>query len=351
MRILFVTSTLSSGGSERVMSLLANQFAHKNYDVEIICLNKHIVFYPIAEQVKLIFVEDEISSKSIIKKILWLRAHVKEASPNVVIPFMTDVYCVTLLSLIGLRIPVISSERIDPRYSDPLRKIMRKIFIPFTTHLVVQTESIKSYYPKWIRRKTSVIFNPVTEKVFTLDDQEKKDTIVSVGRLAKQKNHKMLITAFSKICKDFPSYKMIIWGEGPLRNELETYISTLGLQNRILLPGRSEDVINEMNHSKLFCLTSDGEGMSNAMIEAICLGLPVITTNVSGAGELIRNGVNGYVIERGNEDKFASAMTKLLSNETLMNSMSQENKKLVNHFVAKNIVDRWDVLINSILKI
>jgi GalNAc-alpha-(1->4)-GalNAc-alpha-(1->3)-diNAcBac-PP-undecaprenol alpha-1,4-N-acetyl-D-galactosaminyltransferase len=228
---------------------------------------------------------------------------------------------------------------------------MRKIFIPFTTHLVVQTESIKSYYPKWIRRKTSVIFNPVTEKVFTLDDQEKKDTIVSVGRLAKQKNHKMLITAFSKICKDFPSYKMIIWGEGPLRNELETYISTLGLQNRILLPGRSEDVINEMNHSKLFCLTSDGEGMSNAMIEAICLGLPVITTNVSGAGELIRNGVNGYVIERGNEDKFASAMTKLLSNETLMNSMSQENKKLVNHFVAKNIVDRWDVLINSILKI
>lgn len=204
MDILFVTATLTSGGSERVMSLLANQLAERGHRVEIVNLNKHIVFYPIHKDVHLSFAEEEVGC-SIIKKIGWLRKYVKARKPDVVVPFMEAVYCVTLLALIGVHVPVISSERIDPRHSPRVRNILRKIFLPLTTHLVVQTKDIKAFYPKFIQKKTSIIYNPVSETVFHLQDEPKENVIISVGKLDGQKNQKMLINAFASIAETFLS--------------------------------------------------------------------------------------------------------------------------------------------------
>ena len=322
MQICFVTSTLTSGGSERVMSLLANQLAKRGHKVEIVNLNQHIVFYPIDEHIKLSFAEDEIGG-SILKKILWLRKHVKVEKPDVVVPFMEAVYCVTLLALIGLKVPVISSERIDPRYSPHLRNILRRIFLPLTTHLVVQTEDIKAFYPKFIQKKSSIIYNPISETVFHLQEEPKQDVIINVGKLDEQKNQQLLIRAFARIADEFPEWKLVIYGEGPERralekliaslNENDSYLNTkvteelmvngeglmvngdwlmvngerlmvnddrLKISSRILLPGRSEKVIEEMNRAKVFAFSSDYEGMSNAIMEAVCVGLPIVTTNV-----------------------------------------------------------------------
>ena len=371
MDILFVTATLTSGGSERVMSLLANQLAERGHRVDIVNLNKHIVFYPIHKDVHLSFVEDEVGS-SIIKKIGWLRKYVKTKKPDVIIPFMEAVYCVTLLALIGVHIPVISSERIDPRHSPRVRNILRKIFLPLTTHLVVQTKDIKAFYPKFIQKKTSIIYNPVSETVFHLQDEPKENVIISVGKLDGQKNQKLLINAFASIAEDFPDWKLVIYGEGPERNALESLVESLSPtlksptptlprregdlnddnhnnSSRILLPGRCETVIEEMNRAKVFAFSSDFEGMSNAILEAVCVGLPVVTTNVSGAKELVKEGEGGFVVPIRDEKALANALHKILSNKELRERMAQANKARAKDFKQDMIVNQWEELIKKIV--
>ena len=344
MKICFVTATLTSGGSERVMSLVANQLAKRGHDVEIVNLNKHIVFYPIHEGIHLTFAEDEVGS-SIVNKILWLRKRVKVEKPDVVIPFMEAVYCVTLLALIGVEVPVISSERIDPRKSPFVRNILRRIFLPLTTHLVVQTKDIKAFYPEFIQKKTSIIYNPVSETVFHLQDEPKENVIISVGKLDGQKNQKLLINAFARIADKFPEWKLVIYGEGPERNALESLVERLKIKDKISLPGRCETVIEEMNKAKVFAFSSDFEGMSNAILEAVCVGLPVVTTNVSGAAELVKDGEGGFVVPIRNGKALADALRTILLDEKLREKMAQENKARAKEFKLDMIVDQWESLI------
>ena len=348
MKIVFVTSTLTSGGAERVISLLANCLSDRGHIVEIVNLNKHIVFYQLSPQVKLVFAEDEVG-KSIVKKSLWLRRHVKNEKPDIVIPFMEAVYCVTLLSLVGVDIPVLSSERIDPRKSPFIRNVLRRLILPLTDWLVVQTEEIKSFYPDFIRKKTSVIYNPVSEKVFSCVPMVRKDVIISIGKMDAQKNQTMLIKAFGKIADKFPSYQLVIYGEGPLRDSLQMTIDSLQLSERVLLPGKTNQIIDRLNEAKLFCFSSNFEGMSNAIIEAICVGLPVVTTAVSGTKELIDEGRGGYITEIGNEDLFAIAMERLLSDENAMRLMGEYNKCKSYLFKQDTIVDEWECLISNII--
>ena len=348
MKIVFVTSTLTSGGAERVISLLANCLSDRGHFVEIINLNKHIVFYQFSPQVRLVFAEDEVG-KSLVKKSLWLRRHVKNEKPDIVIPFMEAVYCVTLLSLVGVNIPILSSERIDPRKSPFIRNVLRRLILPLTDWLVVQTEEIKSFYPGFIRKKTSVIYNPVSEKVFSCVPMVRKDVIISIGKMDAQKNQTMLIKAFGKIADKFPSYQLVIYGEGPLRDSLQLTIDSLQLSERVLLPGKTDQIIDRLNEAKLFCFSSNFEGMSNAIIEAICVGLPVVTTAVSGSKELIDEGHGGYITEIGNEDQFAIVMERLLSDENAMRLMGEYNKCKSYLFKQDTIVDEWECLISNII--
>ena len=348
MKIVFVTSTLTSGGAERVISLLANCLSDRGHIVEIINLNKHIVFYQFSPQVRLVFAEDEVG-KSIVKKSLWLRRHINKEKPDIVIPFMEAVYCVTLLSLIGVDIPILSSERIDPRKSPFIRNVLRRLILPLTDWLVVQTEEIKSFYPGFIRKKTSVIYNPVSEKVFSCVPTVRKDVIISVGKMDAQKNQAMLIKAFGRIADKFPSYQLVIYGEGPMRQSLQLIIDNLQLTNRVLLPGRTDQVIDRLNEAKLFCFSSDFEGMSNAIIEAMCVGLPVVTTAVSGTKELIDEGRGGFITEIGNEEMFSTTMERVLSDESAMRKMGEYNKSKAYLFKQDTIVDEWECLISTII--
>lgn len=160
----------------------------------------------------------------------------------------------------------------------------------------------------------------------------------------------MLIDAFYQIHQDFPDYLLFIYGDGPMREKLEEHISMLSLKDKVFLPGRCEHIFEKLSEAKLFCLSSDFEGMSNALIEAICLGLPVVTTNVSGVKELIQNGRNGLVVDKGNTDDFANAMKLVLSDEDKMVSFSINNKKRANDFRIKSVIDQWENILKFIKK-
>ena len=442
MKLLFVAANLGAGGAERVMSLLANQFEKKGYEVEFVFLKKDIRYYPLPQQITITLANNECESDSLVKKILWLRKYIKKHRSDVVFAFRISIYLVTLLSLIGIKVPVIASERIDPNYNSILEKILQRILLPLTDWFVVQTSAIKAYYPKFIQKKTDIIFNPVSEKVFEINDERlmvngdglavKEKKIISVGRLHYQKNQKMMIEAFARVADDFPEWKLVIYGEGPERGALEKLIASLNdndsylntkptkdknvgaeeqntlkdedeshlntkvteelmvngdglmvngdrlmvndkglmvndeglmvnddrlmvngerlkISSRILLPGRSEKVIEEMNKSEIFAFSSDYEGMSNAVVEAFCVGLPIITTKVSGTEDFIRDGENGFLLDIGDTDGMEKTMRMLMSNEKLRRKMGEKNKMEAEQFKIEHIFQQWEDVVNKVV--
>ena len=119
----------------------------------------------------------------------------------------------------------------------------------------------------------------------------------------------------------------------------------------MLLPGKSENIIDELKKSKMFCLSSIYEGMSNALVEAICVGLPVVTTKVSGTEELIENGENGFIVDIGDKDTMAMAMTKLIEDENLRQQFAEKNKAQAVKFETNAIVNQWEDLVNSVVRL
>ena len=177
-----------------------------------------------------------------------------------------------------------------------------------------------------------------------------------------------MIRAFAKIADKYPDWQLVIYGEGPLRAQLEALVSSSShseaakpsvkffaeqsgkaeRSERVLLPGRTEKVIEELRKSKIFCLSSDYEGMSNSMIEAVCVGLPVVSTKVSGTDELIQDGVNGLLVDIGDEQGMTDALEKLIQDEELMKKMGEANREKASLFQIDTIVDEWMKLINQV---
>lgn len=363
MIISFLLGSLGSGGAERVVSLLANKLVERDHQVEIICLKFNDVYYQTDPRVKITLAMKQ--TKNRLTEVFWLRKYIKKQKPDVVIPFTEGVYCFTILSLLGTGIPIIASERLDPAAMSKTRKVLKRLLLPYADWLVVQTQSIKEYFPKGIQKKTSIIYNPVNEDVFKSPDglqvqdanaassvqSSKLNRIISVGRLYPQKNQKMMIRAFAKVADEFPDWQLVIFGEGPLRAELEFLVSSFKLEGRVLLPGRTEHVIEELRKSKIFCMSSDYEGMSNSMIEAICVGLPIVTTDVSGVKELVSDGVNGFIVPCKNVIALSKAIKAIIDNKYIMESFSIESKGRSSLFKLDHIVFQWEQLVNSFIDI
>ena len=400
MNITFLTASLGSGGAERVVSLLANRMSEMGHHVEIICLMYDDVYYQTKPEVKLTVVP-RVCPGNLIKRLFWLRRYVQKSGTEVCVAFTEGVYCATICALLGTGIPVIASERLDPHYMSWQRNLLKKIFLPHAAWLVVQTEHIKSYFKGKVAKKTSIILNPVNEKVFEITGERlmvngdgltvKENTIISVARLFPQKRQEVLIKAFAKITEKYPEWKLVIYGEGPERaklekliaslNDNESYLNTkvtedktigpkeqksqnevhgderlmvnderLKIKERILLPGRCETIIEELNKAKIFALSSDYEGLSNAMLEAVCVGLPIVSTRVSGTDELIREGVNGYVVDCGDTDALAEALEKLMGDEKKIQQFSAESRKMAEQFRLDHIVRDWLELMERVIK-
>lgn len=353
MKIIFLLASLGSGGAERVVSLLANKMCEDGHDVQIICLKFNDVYYQIDKKVKIVKAKEHTQNR--LTELFWLRHYLLKEKPDVVIPFTEGVFCFTIAALLGTDIPIIASERLDPAAMSLTRRILKRLLLPYADWLVVQTQSIKEYFPPKIQAKTSVIYNPVREEVFenpsmdSRDQSSKQNRIISVARLYPQKNQEMMIRAFAKIANEFPDWQLVIFGEGPLRSSLELLVKSLQLEGRVLLPGRTNHVIDELRKSKIFCLSSDYEGMSNSMIEAMCVGLPIISTKVSGTDELIKDGVNGFLIDVGEEKGMADALKRVIQEEALMTQMGEANRKIVFLFQTDTIVNEWMDLIRRVL--
>lgn len=349
-RYIFFIGTLCNGGAERVVSVLASQMARQGMDVEVLTYYEKPVFYELDAKVTVTAVEKMTGKTNRLYNIFWIRNYFKK-NAKAVISFLAPFNIIAITANFGTGIPLIAADRNDPT-KVPFNKVLRKVrdfLYRFASRVVLQTEKNRSYFSPYIQNKSAVIYNPINLGSFagTALGSEKEKKIVTAGRLMPQKNQKMMIRAFAEISERFPDYQLIIYGEGPARTELELLIKELELQKRVFLPGNVSDLHERMKNTELFVMSSDYEGMPNALIEAMCLGLPVISTKVSGAVDLIRDHENGLLTETGDQKQLEMAMSELIENPELRERLARSAVELNEKLNISVICEQWIQLIEQ----
>ena len=147
--------------------------------------------------------------------------------------------------------------------------------------------------------------------------------------------------AFNQIKDRFPEHILEIYGDGELKNEIQNLINAYNLQKRIFLKGKVDNIHESISNSELFVLSSDYEGLSNALLEAMLMGIPVISTDCTGSNEYIIDGYNGLLVPVNNLQLLSSAMEKVLSSKMLQKSLSNNSKKIESKVSKKNVINLW----------
>ncbi|MDO4940311.1 MAG: glycosyltransferase [Erysipelotrichaceae bacterium] len=352
-KILFFICTLDDGGAQRVVSMLSSKMVERGFDVEVLKYYKSENIYPISDKVKITTLEEQTGTTNKLTNTMWMRKYFKN-NADVIISFLATYNMLAICANKGNNIPIIVADRNDPRYV-PSNKIIRTLRDDLYKHangIVVQTSDNKNYFSKDVQDKCSVIMNPfvMKDKIGSALKANKEDLIVSVGRLEKQKNQEMLINAFAELNDKYPTYKLVIYGEGPNRDTLQELINSKSLQEKVLLPGSVDDVLDKIKSTKLFVLPSNYEGMSNALAEAMCVGLPVISTNVSGASDLITNNENGLIINIDNKQELINAIDKMLTDEEFSNKCANNATEISKKLDIDVICDEWLEFISKVKK-
>ena len=344
--IIISCASLSSGGAERVLSILSKPLCDRFGNVTYILWLDLPVFYQVDGRVKIISIAKEIGSNNELKRMLCFRRLVKRENPDLILSFLEPWNIRVLLSAIGLNTRIIVAERNDPRSVNKYWIVnkLEKMVYHLADKILVQTETIREFFNGSLANRTDIIYNPVNlteELVGKALTTPKKKRIVSVARLTPQKRHDMLIRSFAKFSKMHPDYILTIYGDGPQRQELQQLTVMLGIEDKVEMPGVVKTIHNDIMDAEMFCLVSIREGMSNSMIEAMCLGLPCICTKVSGAIDLIESNVNGILIDIDDEKALYEQMCRVADDKEYAVRLGEEAMQIYNMLRADSIAEQW----------
>jgi glycosyltransferase involved in cell wall biosynthesis len=344
--LVIVCGNLQAGGAERVISVLSNYLPIKFPKITIFTWLSAPIFYEIDSRVKVVCLEDVTHSCHFVNKAIWLRKYVRERKGNIIVLSFMSLFCMkTLVSLLGIKAVKIVAERNDPQFvkGGVFIKMVRNILYLGADGILCQTDTVRSFYRGALLDKCSVIFNPLSVTRSNLGkaiDYQKNNKIVSVGRLERQKRYDLLIKAFALFHQAKPFYTLTIYGEGREKKMLENLISDLDLQNYVFLPGKVQNVHESILDANAFVMTSLYEGMSNSLTEAMALGLPCISTRVSGANELIQHGVNGLLSDSTPED-ISRNLLLLVDNPEYLRQLAKNAVEVSKMLDPQNIANQW----------
>lgn len=358
MNIGIFIGGLTNGGAERVVCNLSNYLC-KKHNVTIITMSSIESRYILDKKVNHKPLESRSESGNFIikniKRLVELNRIIKRKENDIYITFLPITSFIMLFFRKKIKVPIIVSVRNDPKveYGKRIYNFLMRVLYPLADGYIFQTNEAKEYFNGIIKNSCEVIPNPINEQFITKPYLgERKKSIVSVGRLSEQKNHLLLIEAFSRISDKYSEYKLIIYGEGILRKILEDKIKELKLENRIHLPGNVKNIKEKIYDSSLFVLSSDYEGMPNALMEAMALGIPVISTDCQGGGArfLIDNQKNGILTPIKDVQAMSDAIDKVLSNKELSQKIGIEGRNIVNILNPNDIYKRWEEYIDKIYR-
>ena len=284
------------------------------------------------------------SSNKVLDKLMRysvVRKMVRREKPDLVLALPEEIAAYVLPALLGTGVPVYVSERNNPWVMPDVRitRFLRDHMYPFAKGVIFQTAMAKSFFPESIQRKGIVLSNPVdASRIPEQYTGEREKVVVAAGRLSSQKNMPLLLKAFAAFSEKHPEYRLRIYGEGELREELTELTRALNIAEKVEMPGRSTVLLEKMNPCGMFVLSSDYEGMPNVLLEAMCMGMPVVSTDCPSGGpkELIEDGVNGLLVPVGDEIAMCRAMERLTDPEyakTLADNALKIREKLTSQEV------------------
>ena len=355
-KIIFVTNYFGNGGAATVMKIIIEDLIKtEKYDIEIVSFDQKNKFdntksrYEIPENVK--FVELRIvSNNKVIERLertIKLRKIFCDNKKSIIISFEYFVNMQVIISNMFLKNKVIVSERNDPNSSGNKKKHLRNFLYKYANKLVCQTPDAKAYFPKKIQEKTVVIPNPVRVDLPNSFEGKRNKNMVTFCRVTKQKNLVMMINTFEKILKEYPEYKLIIYGNGTEKEALIDYVKEKKIDNDVIFKDFKKNLHNEILDSAMFLSTSDFEGISNSMLEAMAIGLPTICTDCpcGGARMMIKNNVNGILVPVGDEEAMYRAIRKVIDNPNFAEKLSKNAAKIKDIVNPKKICKMWIDLI------
>ena len=354
MKIATIAYLHGAGGAERQIVLLSNEMAMRGHEVHMIVLNEFKAPYPISDKVTIHDLSGKEKGKfGVIKRFFTFRENIKEIKPAITISYNLQGAYFSLLVGKSVCGKILYSERGDPydsEYSGLLGKV-RDYTCSHVDALVFQSEGARDFFTIGKKQKAIVIHNSVTVPQDKYPIAEKRDNrIVTVGRLHPQKNPHLLLDAFSKIALKYPDIHLDFYGDGEMHDELQDKINHLGLEHRVTLHPSRKDIFDCIRTAQLFVLPSDYEGMPNALMEAMSLGLPCISADCrpGGARTLIEDGKNGVIIPVKDVDALAEKMMLLLDNPNMAESMAHEARHLGETHTNKVIFDKWNNFLKDV---
>lgn len=345
MKILFYNYALNMGGIERTIQMLAEQFSTE-HEVCFVQFTADPPFYTLPENVCRIsfgFTGRENRILRTLKLARKIDKVLREQKPDVV--FCMNKTHLPLFCSISRRYgcAVIGAERSNPlahqsRRAVSLRKQSRK-----ADGFVFQTERARLSYPEKTVEKSTVIPNAICNPdVFSAFQGTKERAFVSVGRLEKVKGYDLLISAFGKIAADLPDWRLVLYGEGVCRKELQEQADRLGLSERVVMPGADVHAFCKARACEVFVLSSRSEGMPNALLEALAAGMACVSFDCeNGPRELIDHGKNGLLVPPQDVDALAFAMLQLARDGALRTSLGQEAAQMKETHSPQRIAARW----------
>lgn len=356
MRLTCFIYSLGPGGAERVMSILASAWASRGHKVTIVTYDKGCpAFYTLHPEITV--QKLRLSGGSMLKRIgnhfrriPTLRRVIRETRPDIVISFMNRTNVLVLMAAIGLDVPVVVSERTDPRRYDlgfPYNYLR-----PCLYRNAIAVVALSKGQAKWFNKtsdRVAVIPNPVQTCANDLNCQARRTSLVmAAGRLSHEKGFDLLLTAFAKINRKHPEWNLVIYGDGPERPALERQISKLNLNEKVQLPGVTARLSTHLRTAGCFVLSSRFEGFPNVLIEALACGCPVVASNCSDISEIVRHGWNGLLIPPEDPDGLANALRLIMEDVPLRKILETNGPVSVRRFGVEFVADHWERLFGEI---
>ncbi len=353
--ICFYIGSLHKGGAERVFVNLSEYFHQKGYRVTMVTQyqfpQEEEYFLPpgVRRVLSDLTVEELSNSRAVnfFRRVRKLHGIWKREDADLVLScigknnFMTVV--TTMFTRTRAVVSVVGEAREE--YPNRLMRMLANLLFPFADGIILQTERSRHFFHnKKIQRKAVILPNSLNpDFIRPRYEGERDKRIVSVGRMDANKNHEMMIRAFASLSDRYPEYTLTLYGDGELRHYLQELVERLEVTGRVFMPGVIPDVAKQIERAALFLLTSYSEGVSNALIEALATGLPVISTDVPSGGtvELMEDGVNGLIIPPGDEKALIRAIDRLLGDPDYADRLGREAAKIQERLSPERVNRLW----------
>ncbi|MCT7376938.1 glycosyltransferase family 4 protein [Chelativorans salis] len=351
MKIAFVLSGLTAGGAEKIVNLLAHHRSDQGDTVSILAVNAADTqsYYPYAPHIGIETLgarrASSLSTASL--RLLQLRRKLRALEPDLVVAFLTKVNALVGLATLGLKTPIVMSERNNflLQRKNPLWRLISPIAARKAVCLVMQTEDARAALPAALRSRAMVIPNPVTLPNGIVPIPDEKMRIIAAGRLDKQKGFDLLLQAFRSVADDLATVTLTIFGEGPERQALERQARDLGLTERVSMPGVTTSPAEWISKGDVFVLSSRFEGFPNVLLEALAAGIPTVAFDCPwGPSDILKNEV-GLLIPPGDVVQLGNAMRRLVADAALRCKLAEAGPAVSARYSKASVLAQWDEVI------